>query len=270
MRAALYQGPGTPGDVSANVAAIAAAAARAAAAGADILITPEMSATGYNIGELSAQRAEPAHGALFDAVARIAVSHGIAVVYGYPEAVAAGNYNTVQVVGPRGEDLGSHRKTHLYGDLDRGLFIEGHTLVSQFELCGLTVGLAICYDIEFPEVARAHALAGTDVLLVPTGLMAPFEVVSKILVPARAYENQLYVAYVNRCDVEAELQYCGLTCAISPDGADVARAGGAEELLVVDFDPAALATGRAINTHLPDRRNDLYSTVSQENSRSSR
>ncbi|MGB3675041.1 MAG: carbon-nitrogen hydrolase family protein [Candidatus Nanopelagicales bacterium] len=268
IRAALYQGPGNPGDVSANVAAIAAAAGRAAEAGADLLVTPEMSATGYNIGALSAQRAEPAGGALFDAVAQIAQSHRIAIVYGYPEAVDGGNYNAVQVVGPQGEDLASHRKTHLYGDLDRGLFIEGHTLVSQFEFRGLTCGLAICYDIEFPEVARAHAVAGTDVLIVPTGLMAPFEVVSKILVPARAYENQLYVAYVNRCDVEADLRYCGLTCAISPDGADIARADGGEDLLVVDFDPAALATGRAINTHLPDRRQDLYGSVSQEDSRS--
>ncbi|MFH5206670.1 carbon-nitrogen hydrolase family protein [Antrihabitans sp. NCIMB 15449] len=258
MRAALYQGPHAPGDVEANVAAIAAAAARAAAAGADLLVTPEMSATGYNIGELSAQRAEPADGPLFDAVAEIARKHSIAIVYGYPETVEAGNYNTVAVVGPDGARIARHRKTHLYGDLDRGLFVEGDTLVTQFRLGDLTCGLAICYDIEFPEVARAHADAGTDVLLVPTGLMAPFEVVSRILVPARAYENQLFVAYVNRCDVENELSYCGLSCAIGPDGADLVRAGAAEELLIAEFDPAALTSGRTINTHLPDRRSDLY------------
>ena len=91
--------------------------------------------------------------------------------------------------------------------------------------CG-RIAILICYDIEFPEVARAHAESGTDILFVPTGLMAPFEVVSNILVPARAYENQLYVAYVNRCDVEAELRYCGLSCAISPDGTALARAAG--------------------------------------------
>ncbi|MDQ3157852.1 MAG: carbon-nitrogen hydrolase family protein [Actinomycetota bacterium] len=264
MRAALFQGPLASGDVATNVAAIADAAARAAASGADILVTPEMSATGYNIGALSARRAEPARGPLFDAIAGICQRHGIAIVYGYPESVEAGNYNSVQAIGPTGDDLGSHRKTHLYGDLDRGLFVPGDRLVSQFRLAGLTVGLAICYDIEFPEVARAHAEAGTDILLVPTGLMAPFEIVANILVPARAYENQLYVAYVNRCDAEADLNYCGLTCAVSPDGTEVARAGPGEELVFADIEAGNLEAGRAINTHLPDRRSDLYGATTTD------
>jgi nitrilase len=107
-------------------------------------------------------------------------------------------------------------------------------------------------------LVRAHADAGTEVLFVPTALMRPFEVVGTTVVPARAYENQMFIAYVNRCDVEGELHYCGLTCAVGPDGVDLARAGAGEELLVVDIDPAALVAGRAINTHLRDRRGDLY------------
>lgn len=268
LRAALYQGPDVAGwDVAANVATLERVASEAAAAGAHILVTSEMSATGYNIGALSDQRAEAADGPLSDAIGRIATQHGIAIVYGFPERGATGNFNTVQVVGPGGAVLGRHRKTHLYGDLDRDLFVAGDLLVSQFGFRGLTCGLAICYDIEFPEVARAHAEAGTDVLLVPTGLMSPFEVVSRILVPARAYENQLFVAYVNRCDVEADLRYCGLTCAVGPDGADLARAGVSEQLLIVDFDPAALTAGRALNTHLPDRRHDLYGSDRQKHDR---
>jgi len=163
-------------------------------------------------------------------------------------------------VGSDGSTLAHYRKTHLFGELDRDLFAPGDDLVVQFALGGLTCGLAICYDMEFPEVARAHADAGTDVLLAPTGLMAPFEVVSTVLVPARAYENQLFAVYVNRCDVEGDLHYCGLSCAIGPDGSDLARAGAGEELVVVDLDPDLLARSRAINTHLADRRTDLYST----------
>ena len=75
--------------------------------------------------------------------------------------------------------------------------------------------------------------------------MSPFEVVSRIVVPARAYENQFFVVYVNRCDIEQELTYCGLSCAVGPDGTDLARAGGGEQLLVVDLDPAALTAGQA-------------------------
>lgn len=260
MRVALFQGPATTGEVTVNVGAIARAAEAAAARGADLLVTPEMSTTGYNIGPLSRERAEPSDGPICDAIAVLARHAGIAILYGYPERVDDAVFNAVNVVGSDGSMLARYRKTHLYGDLDRGLFAPGGELVAQFLLAGLTCGLGICYDMEFPELARAHADAGTDVLLAPTGLMSPFEVVSRILVPARAYENQMFVVYVNRCDVEGELHYCGLSCAIGPDGSDLARAGSGEELLVVDLDPDLLAESRAVNTHLADRRIDLYST----------
>jgi len=264
MRVALFQGPSAGGDVATNIAAIDRAARLTADAGAGIVVTPEMSATGYHIGALTARRAEPADGPLHRTIASIAVKHGVAIIYGYPEQYLGDIFNTVSAVGPDGKILGAHRKTHLYGDLDRSQFIAGDTLVSQFEFGGMTCGLAICYDIEFPEVARAHADSGTDVLFVPTALMAPFEVIGRVVVPARAYENQFYVVYVNRCDTEKELSYCGLSCVAGPDGADVVRAGAGEEFLVADIDPAELITGRAINTHLVDRRGDLYPVGQQE------
>lgn len=258
MRVALFQGPAISGEVAANLEAIAGAAKAAADRGAELLVTPEMSVTGYNIGELSAERAEPRDGPILDAVAAIARSAGLAVLYGYPERAQGAVYNAVALVDREGARLAHYRKTHLFGALDRGLFAPGDDLLVQLQLGGLTCGLAICYDMEFPEVARAHADAGTDVLLAPTGLMAPFEVVSRVLVPARAYENQLFTVYVNRCDIEKDLDYCGLSCAVGPDGADLARAGAGEELLVADLDPAVLARSRAVNTHLADRRPDLY------------
>jgi len=266
LRVALFQGPAGADDVVTNIAAIGAAAQSAAAAGAVVLVTPEMSATGYNIGELSAERAESPDGPLHAAIASVAVKHAMAIIYGYPERSPDGNYNTAVVIGPDGTTLATHHKVHLYADLDRSLFIRGDTLVTQFELGGLQCGLAICYDIEFPELGRAHADAGTEVLFVPTALMQPFEVVSRVVVPTRAYENQLFVVYVNRCDVEGELDYCGLSCAAGPDGADLVRGGPGEELLLVDIDPAALATERTINTNLADRRNDLYHAGHQRES----
>jgi nitrilase len=258
LRAALFQGPARPGEVISNISTIAAVAGRAVAAGAQILVTPEMSVTGYNVGELSAGRAESANGSLFGAMASVAAENGIAIVYGYPEITEGGRYNAIQVVGPSGKSLARHHKVHLYGELDRDLFVPGKQLVSQFNFGGFTCGLTICYDVEFPELVRAHADAGTDVLLAPAALTRDFEVVSRIIVPARAYENQLFIGYVNRCDAEDGLEYCGLSCVIGPDGADRARAGAYEELLIADFDRAALDAGRAVNTHLADRRIDLY------------
>lgn len=253
----MFQGPQESGTVAENLTAIASAARRAADAGCRIVITPEMSATGYNIGTAIAERAEPADGPIFRAVSKIARDTGVAVVYGYPESAEGKPYNSVQVVDRSGESLANYRKTHLYG-FDRDYFTPGSQWVTQFELEGVTCGLLICYDIEFPENARAHADAGTQWLVVPTGLMEPWSFVATHIVPARAYESQLFLSYVNRTGVENDLEYCGLSCTIAPDATELSRGGRTEELLVTHIDPSAVTTSRAVNTHLSDRRRDLY------------
>ncbi|UCZ63122.1 carbon-nitrogen hydrolase family protein [Mycolicibacterium phocaicum] len=253
----MFQGPQESGTVAENLKAIAAAARRAADAGCRILVTPEMSATGYNISTEIAARAESADGPIFQAVRNIARDNGIAVVYGYPEVAEGKPYNSVQVVDRDGAALANYRKTHLYG-FDRDFFTPGAQWVTQFELDGVTCGLLICYDIEFPENARAHADAGTQWLVVPTGLMEPWRFVATHIVPARAYESQLFLSYVNRTGFENGLEYCGLSCTIAPDTTELSRAGRTEDLLVTHIDPAAVAMSRAVNTHLGDRRRDLY------------
>ncbi|MCE5287964.1 MAG: carbon-nitrogen hydrolase family protein [Nocardiaceae bacterium] len=260
LTVALYQGPESSG-VPANLAAIDAAAARAAAAGARILVTPEMSTTGYNIGGLITEHAEPADGPIHQEVAGIARRNGIAVVYGFPESNGDRlPYNSIQAVDGSGQELATYRKTHLFGS-DRTYFTPGDRWIAQFDLDGVRCGLLVCYDVEFPENVRAHADSGTELLLVPTGLMDPYGHVATHMVPTRAYESQLFVAYVNRVGTEGELTYCGLSCAIAPDGTELARAGRGEELVVVDIDPGELAKSRAINTHLDDRRRDLYRRI---------
>lgn len=262
LRVGLFQGPLTSKDeiasVECNLDSIGAAAQTAAAAGASVLVTPEMSATGYDIGGLVGTRAEPADGPIFDAVAGMADRLGIAIVYGYPELSGGKVYNSVQVVGRNGLSLANYRKTHLFGELDRENFVPGDTLVVGFDLGGIRCGLLICYDVEFPEVVRAHADGGTQWLIVPTGLMAPYEHIAQQVVPARAYESQMFVTYVNRCGSESELTYCGLTCAIDPTGRELARAGTGEELILVDISAVEVARSRSVNRHLEDRRIDLY------------
>jgi predicted amidohydrolase len=261
MRIALFQGPAETPDPEAGLAALAGAAARAAAAGARVLVTPEMSVTGYAVGpELLAALAEPVPGPLTSRVTAIAAEAGLAIVYGHPERTTAGVANSVQVVDRDGRRLAGYRKAHLYGEYDRAAFVPGDVGVVQFAIDGLVMGLLICYDIEFPEAARAHAVAGTELLIVPTGLMDPYDTVSTVLVPARALESQLFIAYVNRTGREGDFTYCGGSAVIAPDGTETARAGRGEELLIVDVDPAALHASRAVNTYLDDRRPELYAT----------
>ncbi|MGW4575738.1 carbon-nitrogen hydrolase family protein [Streptomyces tendae] len=261
MRTALLQSSGRPGSTAENLKVLDEAAGRAAAAGAALLVTSELFLTGYAIGDDIGVLAEPADGDAADAVAEITGRHGLAIAYGYPERTGERVYNSVQLIAADGTRLAGYRKTHLFGCFERDHFTPGEQPVVQAELNGVTVGLMICYDVEFPENVRAHALAGTDLLLVPTAQMHPFQFVAESVVPVRAFENQMYVAYVNRVGHEGEFEFVGLSTLAGPDGIARARAGHAEELVLADVDPAFLAASREANPYLRDRRPGLYGAL---------
>ncbi|RPF31962.1 carbon-nitrogen hydrolase family protein [Streptomyces sp. TLI_185] len=261
MRTALLQSSGRPGSVAENLKVLDAAAGRAAAAGALLLAAPEMFLTGYAIGDDIGRLAEPADGESADAIADIAGRHGLAIAYGYPERDGETVFNSAQMISAEGIRLANYRKTHLFGCFERDHFTPGEQPVVQAELGGLTVGLMICYDVEFPENVRAHALAGTDLLVVPTAQMHPFQFVAESMIPVRAFENQMYVAYVNRVGQEGEFDFVGLSALAGPDGVARARAGRGEELVFADADPAFLAASREANPYLEDRRPGLYGSL---------
>ena len=266
MRLAVYQGPPSTIDGRRPAAVrdsyLDAIGALVASAAADFLVCPEMSATGYNIGAAAvAELAEEPDGPIFRRLSELARRHGITIVYGYPERGSAGVYNALRVVGRDGAALANYRKCHLFGDLDRGLFLPGDAPVVQFSLDDWRVGLLTCYDVEFPEAVRAHALSGTDLLVVPTGLMEPFDTVARLLVPARALESQLFVAYANRTGREGDVEYCGASCVVGPDGHDIVRAGKDEQIVYADIAKATLIESRADNPYLVDRRPELYAAL---------
>ncbi|MFI1737015.1 carbon-nitrogen hydrolase family protein [Streptomyces sioyaensis] len=267
LHTALLQSSGRPGDVAHNLRILDDAARTAAATGAGLLACPELFLTGYAIGDGVQRLAETADGDSARAIAEIAAAHGIAVLYGYPERAAhderdsAAVYNSAQLIGPEGERLANYRKTHLFGCFEREWFTPGEQAVVQADLGGLRIGVMICYDVEFPENVRAHALAGTDLLLVPTAQMHPFQFVAESVIPVRAFENQMYVAYVNRVGAEGEFEFVGLSCLAGPDGVVRTRAGRTEQLVRAEVDPAFLKESRVDNPYLHDRRPELYGPV---------
>lgn len=257
LRIAVAQGI-APGE-----GALGAVVEGAARGGARLVVAPELSWTGYVLGREAARVAEPADGPAAQCAAALARRYGVAVVYGWPERDGTAVYNSTALVGPDGETLATYRKTHLYGEEERAAFTPGGDLLVQARLDDLTIGLLVCYDIEFPEPARAHALAGTDVLAVPTALMRPYENVPRVLVPARAYENGLHVAYANHCGPHGGLDFAGLSCLAGPDGEVRARAGASPALLFGDADRHSVAAARADTPYLTDRRPDLYADLAR-------
>ncbi|MCO7564319.1 carbon-nitrogen hydrolase family protein [Pseudomonas sp. S 311-6] len=262
MRIALFQGTPRPLDVPGNLERLQQQAQLAAARGAQLLVCPEMYLSGYNIGAEAVQRlAEPDDGPSAMSVVEIAQAHRIAIVYGYPERAEDGAvYNSVQLIDAHGRSLCNYRKTHLFGELDRAMFSPGADHFPVVELDGWKLGMLICYDIEFPENARRLALAGAELILVPTANMTPYDFICQVTVRARAQENQCYLVYANYCGAEGEIQYCGQSSIIGPDGSLLAMAGRSECQLLAELEHECVVQGRAAFPYLTDLRRELHQT----------
>ena len=257
MKIAVCQAEGVNGDVAKAIDLVRSQAEVAASRGASLVVFPEMFLTGYNIGEAAFKLAEPVDGPLAAAVGKIAWDSGVSILYGYPERSGDRIFNSANLIHPAGGGMANYRKIHLYGAEEKRLFQPGDSLVLA-ELEGWKVGILICYDVEFPEAVRTLAMAGVELIAVPTALIQPFDIVARTLVPARAFENQVYVAYAGMCGNEGSLGYCGLSCIVGLDGQDLARADTRPALLFADIDSSAISKGRKSNPYLSDRRMELY------------
>ena len=261
MRPVLVAGlqtAGRPGDVDGNLALLDSAAAQAAAQGAELLITPEMFLTGYDLAgglpELTALAARD----LLGPAGEIARRHGLAIVLGAPDAAPEGLYNAAFFLDETGRVLTRYRKSHLFGELDQALFRAGDELFGCVQFRGLRIAICICYDVEFPETVRAAALDGAHLVAVPTAQMTPFSFVAEQLIRTRAWENQVYVAYCNHTGAEATLRFVGRSSIVAPSGQVLASAAEGDALLVADVDSDVVTRAHTDNPYLADRRLDLH------------
>lgn len=257
MRIAMFQGAGIPADVDANLEVVRRQAFVAAERDADLIIFPELFLSGYNIGDKVRELAQEADGPAGQQAAEIARRAGIAILYGYPERLDGNVYNSARLIDRNGNPRTNYRKTHLYGRYEKSSFKPGDSLIIA-NLDNLNIGILICYDVEFPEAVRALVSAGANLIAVPTALMQEYCRVAEKVVPTRAYESEIFVAYVNRCGVEGDTTYCGRSCLVGPDGRDIVRAGRSEELLTAAVGKQVIAEARETNPVLEDRRPELY------------
>ena len=258
LNLSVWQAASTPGDLADNLRRLDEAAERAAAAGSELLITPEMYLTGYNIGDGIARLAAEQP---LERVAEIAARHGIGIVAGGPESLPGGGIaNAAWLFDERGAVLARHHKVQLFGALDREHFEAGSAPVTIAEFRGWRVALLICFDVEYPETVRAAAHAGADLVAVPTAQMAPFAFVNEHLIRVRAWENALFVAYANQIGPDGEFEYVGRSVIANPLGEHLAEASPErEELISAALSPAVLKTARSQNTYLGEVRRDLFS-----------
>ncbi|OAJ52246.1 carbon-nitrogen hydrolase [Paraburkholderia ginsengiterrae] len=219
----------------------------------DLIVFPETTLSGFPTRENVGEVAETLDGASLAAVRHAAREARVAVAVGLAERDGGRFFNTTVLVDERGEIVLRYRKTHLWAS-DVGVFEPG----DRYDVCsfkGMTVGLLICYDIEFPETARAVASLGADLLIVTNGNMDPFGPVHRRAIVARAMENQMFAALVNRVGSgDDNLTFAGESALIDPSGDVVSEVARQDTVLRATLDPARLEGAREHYRYLHDAR----------------
>lgn len=207
------------------------------------------------MGNHIADLAEPVDGPSLSAAAALSAKHKVACLLAYPERGAEKVYNLAALYGKNGDLLVNFRKLHLSGPFKKAEFSPGDDIVTA-EINGVTVAPLICYDVEISEAMRAAARAGAHLITVPTALRAQYLHLTKTMIPTRAFENGVYVAYVNHAGDEGEYRYCGHSTLAGPAEKPTC-AGGDAELLICKMDTDEIKNARAELPYLKEARRDL-------------
>jgi predicted amidohydrolase len=236
--------------------------------GADLLVFPELADVGYvrerdrSFGAQYLSAAEPVPGPVTEALGEAARRHGLHIVAGMAErhpSISATVFNSAVLIGPSGRVVGVQRKLHLAGE-ERHYFVAGREItVLDTELGRLAI--SICYDNYFPEVARAAALRGAEILCGVFNIPDRADWRDRLgaLASVRAYENMNHVVFVNRVGTDAGVAYGGESAIASPPGRVIARGPCLEEALVTaTLRAGAIAEERAWRPIFADRRPEVY------------
>ena len=272
MRIAMVQTTCRVADVEGNLETMERFCEQAAAREVDIICFPELGVCGYNAGDPSTPEPEPLDGKAVRGVEALAQKHQLTVLAGLLERSVSGIvYNTQVVCGPDGF-IGSYRKTHVPTP-EIGTFCNGDDL-PVFDHPKARFGIQICYDTHFPEVSTLLAEKGAEVIFCPHA-SPPVETAEMKrarwlrYIPARAYDNTVYVAICNQVgDNGAGRDFQGVTFVCNAVGEIVAEVASAdkEEMLVADLRGAELQEDRreAVMFFRHFRRPELYGRWQQE------
>ena len=266
MRVALIQMPVTP-DKATNLKTACQKLREAAGQGTDIAVLPEMFCCPYDNACFRAC-GEDETGEIQKNLSALAAELGMYVIGGsMPELSADRVYNTSFVYGRRGELLAKHRKAHLFDiDVKGGQrFLESDTLspgdtVTTFETEFGTMGLCICFDLRFEELARCMCLRGAKCIFVPAAFnMTTGPAHWELLFRQRAVDNQCFTVGVSPArNPEASYVAYGNSIAVNPWGRVLCRAGAEETMLLEDLDLEQIEAVRRQLPILSARRTDLY------------
>lgn len=227
---------------------------------ADIACFPELFTTGYNLKVLENDfhsLAEPIPGGTTELMARKATELGLSILGTIVEREGEALYDTTFIIDKGGELIGKYRKSHLYPKEHR--FFKAGEELQVFELGGIKVGVAICFEHAFPPIFTILALKGAQVIFIPSAVPVGYEYLLNLRTRARAQDNQIFVVAVNRVGHEGAISYCGRSLVVNPRGEVIAEASPEkEEILVVELDLQLIDEEREQEPVLRNLRPELY------------
>jgi len=240
------------GDIEHNFQIAETAINNATAHGVDLLVFPELFLTGYSVGTLNTESIVEKSETAIDRLK--AASSNITVVIGTVTRKHGTLYNSAVVLDDN-ERVGTYDKTHLYGD-EPSVFGEGSSL-PVFDTSVGSIGVQICYDTEFPEVARQLTLAGADILVTPLANMRPFRPDQQVFAAARALENIRPHIVCNRIGHEQGIDFFGASEMIDERGQSILSAG-VNTAIELTASVEIHAQGADTLEYLNNRRPKLY------------
>ncbi|MCI0685928.1 MAG: carbon-nitrogen hydrolase family protein [Sporichthyaceae bacterium] len=285
IQTAARPGPLTPASIKANVDnAVGWIERCVASSGAELVVLPESATTGFDPAvppQTLHGLVDEVPGALTEPVQQVARELGVHVCLGtYERGPAPGVvYNAAVLIGPDGEVLGNYRKTHLYTgeDAAHGGWVTPGDSVTVVDTELARIGMFICFDGDYPELARIQAVHGAEVLLRPSALLRSADI-WELTTRARAYDNHVYVVAANAVGTDpAGVLYFGNSLIVTPIAEVVARATTHEGWVAARLDPAtamgAMSPGSSQPQrfdHLADRNVELYHRYRDELTRQAR
>jgi len=229
-----------------------------------LIVFPELATTGYECGEDFKELAEDIQDPESHSVKIMksyAYKHHVHIVYGFAERDAISSdilYNSQILIDAGGQVVGTYQKVHLF-DSEKEWFTPGQTY-KVFDTCIGKLGLFICYDASFPEVARILALKGADILINSTNWEKPTVIDMELVMQARAFENTTFLICCNRVGSDKDLSFFGHSRILDPLGTVLAKQDDEiEDMLAADLDFDRIADVRShYYTMLRERRPDTY------------
>ena len=230
---------------------------QASAGHSDLILFPELWSSGYDLK--NAEKYILVNASILKVLSGLAVSEKIAIGGSLLENVAGQFYNTFYLIGKDGQVMAKYSKIHLFRLMNEDRWLHGGNQPQMASFPWGLAGMAICYDLRFPELFRHYALENAKLICLPSEWPSVRIQHWKVLLQARAIENQIFVAAVNSVGHTGKETFGGASAIIAPWGEILAEGNGQDESLLsaeVDFDEVERV--RQTIPIFQDRRPDLY------------